>query len=105
MKKIIVGACGILVFLGGLAGLRSGALKAGELTTDTSLIVETGTTSEQARGFLQETEGIVPEESMGESEIPVTESSSRDVPEESNSSTAPSSESSTTDSSASTSST
>lgn len=43
MKKIVVGICGVLVFLGGLAGLRSGALKADELAKDTSLIVETGT--------------------------------------------------------------
>ncbi|MGM0165605.1 hypothetical protein IGI39_000547 [Enterococcus sp. AZ135] len=43
MKKIVIGVCGILVFIGGLAGIRSGVLKAGELTEESSLIVETGT--------------------------------------------------------------
>ncbi|MBO0453783.1 glucosaminidase domain-containing protein [Candidatus Enterococcus murrayae] len=47
MKKIVVGVCGILVFVGGLASLRSGALKAGELTESSSLIVETGTAESQ----------------------------------------------------------
>ena len=41
MKKIVIGICGLLVFICGLAGLRSGALKAGELTKESSLIVET----------------------------------------------------------------
>ncbi|MGG5369909.1 glucosaminidase domain-containing protein [Enterococcus sp. AZ196] len=47
MKKIVVGVCGMLVFVGGLAGLRSGVLKAGELTESSSLIVETGTAESQ----------------------------------------------------------
>ncbi|OTO67754.1 MULTISPECIES: glucosaminidase domain-containing protein [unclassified Enterococcus] len=107
MKKIIVGACGILVFLGGLAGLRSGALKAGELTTDTSLIVETGTM--EPRVAVQESsqrpvpEEIVPEESVIEPEIPVTESSTGEEASASTESTA--SPSSSTPSSESTSAT
>lgn len=107
MKKIIVGACGILVFLGGLAGLRSGALKAGELTTDTSLIVETGTM--EPRAAVQESsqrpvpEEIVPEESVIEPEIPVTESSTGEEASASTESTA--SQSSSTPSSESTSAT
>ena len=44
MKKLVVGVCGVLVFIGGLASLRSGVLKAGELPEESSLIVETGTT-------------------------------------------------------------
>lgn len=37
----MIGLCGLLVFIAGLAGLRSSVLKAGELTNDSSLIVET----------------------------------------------------------------
>ncbi|MBO0454461.1 glucosaminidase domain-containing protein [Candidatus Enterococcus murrayae] len=47
MKKIVIGVCGLLVFIGGLASIRSGVLKAGELTNDSSLIVETGTAESQ----------------------------------------------------------
>lgn len=43
MKKIVIGVCGVLVFLGGLAGIRSGELKAGERTEASSSIGETGT--------------------------------------------------------------
>ncbi|MBO0413396.1 glucosaminidase domain-containing protein [Enterococcus hulanensis] len=43
MKKIVVGICGVLVFIGGLVSIRSGVLKAGELPQESSLIVETGT--------------------------------------------------------------
>ncbi|MBO0413420.1 glucosaminidase domain-containing protein [Enterococcus hulanensis] len=43
MKKIMIGVCGVLVFIGGLISIRSGVLKAGELPEESSLIVETGT--------------------------------------------------------------
>lgn len=45
MKKIVIAVCGVLVFIGGLVSIRSGVLKAGELTKDSSL-VETGTSEE-----------------------------------------------------------
>jgi len=65
MKKIVIGVCGMFVFIGGLAGLRSGALKADELTKNTSLIVETGTV-ESAVSIPEDSEipmeeGIVPD--------------------------------------------
>ncbi|MDU5334688.1 glucosaminidase domain-containing protein [Enterococcus sp.] len=120
MKKIMIAVCGILVFIGGLAGLRSSALKADELTKDSSLIVETGTV-ESAVSIPESqepsiNEGIVPESEVAapvqeQVEEPVPETSEPPVPpvssesEASSSSEPVSSESSTTDSSTSTSST
>ena len=69
MKKLVVGVCGILVFVGGLASLRSGVLKAGELPEKSSLIVETGTI---------ESAVSVPESS----EVPVVEASVPEIVEE-----------------------
>lgn len=60
MKKIVIGICGLFVFIGGLVSIRSGALKAGEMIKESSPIVETGTI---------ESAGIVPESS----EAPVEE--------------------------------
>ena len=119
MKKIVIGVCGFLVFIGGLAGIRSGVLKAEELTKDSSLIVETGTV-ESAVSIPESqepsiNEGIVPESEVAapvqeQVEEPVPETSEPSVPPVSSESEAPSSsepvssESSTTDSSTSTSS-
>ncbi|MGG5370989.1 glucosaminidase domain-containing protein [Enterococcus sp. AZ196] len=44
MKKIMIGVFGILVLIGGIASLRSGALKAGELNRSAPSIIETETT-------------------------------------------------------------
>lgn len=117
MKKIMIAVCGILVFIGGLAGLRSSALKADELTKDSSLIVETGTV-ESAVSIPESQEPSINEGIVPESEVaaPVQEQVEEPVPEtsvppassesEASSSSEPvSSESSTTDSSTSTSST
>ena len=119
MKKIVLGVCGVLVFIGGLVSIRSGVLKAGELTKDSSLIVETSTTestitvSESSdmtskEITIPETESSVPTEEQPE--IPVEESSAWTEPSMSSesvsssaSSDTVSSESSTTDSSTSTS--
>ncbi|MDU5334646.1 glucosaminidase domain-containing protein [Enterococcus sp.] len=43
MKKIVIGICGLFVFIGGLVSIRSGALKAGEMIEESSSIIETGT--------------------------------------------------------------
>ena len=117
MKKLVVGVCGVLVFIGGLASLRSGVLKAGELPEESSLIVETGTT-ESAVSVPEGSEAPVVEASVPEivEEIPVEEQP--EVPvvetpeatgttesEEPTSSEPAPSESSTVDSSTSTSST
>ncbi|MBO0460079.1 glucosaminidase domain-containing protein [Enterococcus hulanensis] len=74
MKKLVVGVCGLLVFIGGLASLRSGVLKAGELPEESSLIVETGTT-ESAVSVPEGSEVSVVEASVPEivEEIPVEE--------------------------------
>lgn len=117
MKKIMIAVCGILVFIGGLAGLRSSVLKADELTKDSSLIVETGTV-ESAVSIPESQEPSINEGIVPESEVaaPVQEQVEEPVPEtsvppassesEASSSSEPvSSESSTTDSSTSTSST
>lgn len=116
----MIAVCGILVFIGGLAGLRSSVLKADELTKESSSIVETGTV-ESAVSIPESqdpsiNEGIVPESEVA---APVQEQVEEPVPEtseppvspvssesETSSSSEPvSSESSTTDSSTSTSST
>lgn len=106
MKKIILGVCGILVFIGGLAGLRSGALKAGELAEDSSLIVETGTIepaqSIQESSTLPETVGDTFDESVVESDPSMTESSSIEESEESESSGSSSASSTTVPSESST---
>ena len=121
MKKIVLGVCGLLVFIGGLAGIRSGVLKAGELTKDSSFIVETGTV-ESAVTMPESSEMPVEEVIVPEAEsptpveeqpgIPVEESSALSEPSVSSesvsssaSSDTGSSESSTTDSSTSVSST
>ncbi|MGG5370180.1 N-acetylmuramoyl-L-alanine amidase [Enterococcus sp. AZ196] len=83
MKKVVVGVCGVLVFIGGLASIRSGVLKAGELTNESSLIVETGTVesvpSVPESSEAPVTEAIVPEVveevPVAEPEVPVAESS------------------------------
>lgn len=115
----MIGICGLLVFIGGLVSIRSGVLKAGELTKDSFLIVETSTTESSITVSessdmtskeitIPETENSVPTEKQPE--IPVEESSAWTEPSissESVSSSASSdtvsSESSTTDSSTSTS--
>lgn len=101
MKKIMIGVCGVLVFIGGLAGIRSGVLKAGELTEESSLIVETGTvesaasvpesvveapapeviTPEPATEAPIEAQPEVPVEAAPETSVPAV--SSEPVPEES----------------------
>ncbi|MBO0411853.1 glucosaminidase domain-containing protein [Enterococcus hulanensis] len=74
MKKIMIGVCGVLVFIGGLVSIRSGVLKAGELTQESSLIVETGTVEstvsvpESSEAPVEE--GIVPDTVE---EVPVEE--------------------------------
>ncbi|MGL9730446.1 glucosaminidase domain-containing protein [Enterococcus sp. DIV0756] len=119
MKKIVLGVCGVLVFIGGLAGIRSGVLKAGELTKDSSFIVETGTVESAVivpeSSEMPVEEVIVPEAENPalveeQPEVPIEESSalpepsssSEPVPSSASSDTS-SSESSTTDSSTSTS--
>lgn len=121
MKKIVLGVCGILVFIGGLASIRSGVLKAGELTKDSSLIVETGTVESAVtvpessetpveEVIVPETEKVAPVEEQPEvpveesSALPEPSASSEPVPSPSSSDTTPS-ESSTVDSSTNTSST
>lgn len=114
MKKIMIGVCGLLVFIGGLISIRSGVLKAGELPEESSLIVETGTMEspvsvpESSESPVEEPE-IVEEVPVVEPEVPVTESSK--IAESTTSSETPTtsestpSESSTVESSTSTSST
>ncbi|MBO0452070.1 glucosaminidase domain-containing protein [Candidatus Enterococcus murrayae] len=128
MKKVVVGVCGVLVFIGGLASIRSGVLKAGELTNESSLVVETGTVESAVTvpesSEAPVTEAIVPEVveevPVAEPEVPVVESSempepsvpseppppatSESMPTESSTTAPSSSGSSTADSSSSTSS-
>ena len=111
MKKIMIGVCGVLVFIGGLISIRSGVLKAGELPEESSLIVETGTV-ESAVSIPESSEmpveeGIVPdtveEVPVEDPEVPTVESTtSLETPTTSESTP---SESSTVESSTSTSST
>ena len=121
MKKIMIGVCGVLVFIGGLVSIRSGVLKAGELPEESSLIVETGTV-ESAVSIPESSEmpveeGIVPDtveevpvedpavptvESTTSSETPTT---SESTPSESSTVESSTSTSSTTSTSSSTSST
>lgn len=119
MKKIVIGICGLLVFIGGLAGLRSGALKADELTKESSLIVETSPSESSIpvpdSGDGPVNEGVEPEGNVQEPvitpEVPNTEPSESLVPPVSSDIENPTSsasvppESSTVDSSVSTSST
>lgn len=119
MKKIVIGICGLLVFIGGLAGLRSGALKADELTKESSLIVETSPSESSIpvpdSGDGPVNEGVEPEGDVQEPvitpELPNTEPSESLVPPVSSDIENPTSsasvppESSTVDSSVSTSST
>ncbi|WP_137664194.1 glucosaminidase domain-containing protein [Enterococcus hulanensis] len=120
MKKLVVGVCGLLVFIGGLASLRSGVLKAGELPEESSLIVETGTTesavSVSEGSEVSVVEAPVPESEVissieEQSEVPVEELPEAVKPSESSEPEVPvssepaPSESSTVDSSTSTSST
>lgn len=119
MKKIVIGICGLLVFIGGLAGLRSGALKADELTKESSLIVETSPSESSIpvpdSGDGPVNEGVEPEGDVQEPvitpEVPNTEPSESLVPPVSSDIENPTSsasvppESSTVDSSVSTSST
>ncbi|WP_137663326.1 glucosaminidase domain-containing protein [Enterococcus hulanensis] len=117
MKKLVVGVCGVLVFIGGLASLRSGVLKAGELPEESSLIVETGTI-ESAVSIPESSEAPVVEAPVPEiveempaeeqPEVPVVETpepSGTTESEEPTSSEPAPSESSTVDSSTNTSST
>lgn len=82
MKKIVLGVCGVLVFIGGLASIRSGVLKAGELTKDSSLIVETGTVESVVTipesSETPDEEVIVPE---AESPAPVEEQPAQPIEE------------------------
>lgn len=111
MKKIMIGVCGLLVFIGGLISIRSGVLKAGELPEESSLIVETGTVeSTVSVPESSETpveEGIVPdtveEVPVEDPEVPTVESTMSS--ETSTTSESTPSESSTEESSTSTSST
>lgn len=88
MKKIVIGICGLLVFICGLAGLRSGALKAGELTKESSLIVETSPSESSIpvpdSGDGPVNEGVEPEGNVQEPvitpEVPNTEPSESLVP-------------------------
>lgn len=119
MKKIVIGICGLLVFIGGLAGLRSGALKADELTKESSLIVETSPSESSIpapdSGDGPVNEGVEPEGNVQEPvitpEVPNTEPSESLVPPVSSDIENPTSsasvppENSTVDSSVSTSST
>ncbi|MBO0457684.1 glucosaminidase domain-containing protein [Enterococcus hulanensis] len=114
MKKIMIGVCGVLVFIGGLVSIRSGVLKAGELPEESSLIVETGTMEsavsvpEGSEIPVEEPE-VVEEVPVEDPEVPVTESSkiaeSTTSSETSTTSESTPSESSTVESSTSTSST
>ncbi|MGL9727267.1 glucosaminidase domain-containing protein [Enterococcus sp. DIV0756] len=119
MKKIILGTCFVLACIIGLASLRSGALKAGELTSNSSLIVETGT-MESSISIPESSELPPIEENAPEpvNEVPTYESEDKitetselsEQPISSESSTeqstdVPASESSTTDSTTSSSST
>lgn len=119
MKKIVIGICGLLVFICGLAGLRSGALKADELTKESSLIVETSPSESSIpvpdSGDGPVNEGVEPEGNVQEPvitpEVPNTEPSESLVPPVSSDIENPTSsasvppENSTVDSSVSTSST
>ena len=119
MKKIVIGICGLLVFIGGLAGLRSGALKADELTKESYLIVETSPSESSIpapdSGDGPVNEGVEPEGNVQEPvitpEVPNTEPSESLVPPVSSDIENPTSsasvppENSTVDSSVSTSST
>lgn len=112
MKKILTGTCFVLACIIGLASLRSGALKAGELTNNSSLIVETGTMESSI--FIPESSELLPIEGNEsetvteapnyESEDKITETSElSEQPISSEASTeqstdGPASESSTTDS-------
>lgn len=112
MKKILTGTCFVLACIIGLASLRSGALKAGELTNNSSLIVETGTMESSI--FIPESSELLPiegnepetvtEAPTYESEDKITETSElSEQPISSEASTeqstdGPASESSTTDS-------
>lgn len=86
MKKIVIGVCGILVFIGGLAGIRSGVLKAGELTEDSSIIVETGTSdvsvpeSNEVPTDEVEPTAEAPIEAQPQPEIPVEAAPETSVP-------------------------
>ena len=84
MKKIVLGVCGVLVFIGGLVSIRSGVLKAGELTKDSSLIVETGTVESVVTipesSETPDEEVIVPE---AESPAPVEEQPAQPIEESS----------------------
>lgn len=128
MKKMIVGICGVLVLIVGLASLRSGALKAGELNKDSSSIVETKT-SESVSTISERSEAPVNEQIVPDTgneaanveentEIPITESTdsteqpvnpettvpSEDLPSESSTGSSSTSPSTTTPSSSSSSS-
>lgn len=105
---MVIGVCGFFVFLGGLASIRSGVLKAGELTNESSVIVETGTTEsfitvpKSSEAPTEET--IIPENESAtftEKQSEVSEEVSNELPEPSVSSEMASSASSgsTTDSS------
>ncbi|MBU5360841.1 glucosaminidase domain-containing protein [Enterococcus raffinosus] len=95
MKKIVIGICSVLVFIGGLVSIRSGVLKAGELTKNSSLIVETGTTensfpSSQNSGILASEEVVRESDAMTSVEEPPereTEPSGSSVSTETDSST------------------
>lgn len=95
MKKIVIGICGVLVFIGGLVSIRSGVLKAGELTKNSSLIVETRTTensfpSSQSSGILASEEVVRESDAMTSVEEPPereTEPSGSSVSTETDSST------------------
>ncbi|MGM0112757.1 glucosaminidase domain-containing protein [Enterococcus sp. DIV0187] len=114
MKKIVIGICGFLVFIGGLAGTRSGVLKAGERIEESSLMVETNTV-ESAISVPESVEistdkGGIPIEAQpevhgeGETELSVptvsseltTESSSESTPVENSTDSTTSSSSSST---------
>ena len=81
MKKLVVGVCGVLVFIGGLASLRSGVLKAGELPEESSLIVETSTT-ESAVSVPESSEVPVVEAPVPESEVASSVEEQPEVPVE-----------------------
>lgn len=77
MKKIVIAVCGVLVFIGGLVSIRSGVLKAGELTKDSSLMVETGTSevsvSENSDAQMTEELSAVENTMEPQPEVPVEE--------------------------------
>lgn len=103
MKKIMIGICGVLVFIGGLAGIRSGVLKADELTKESSLIVQTGTVESSITvpesSVAPVKEVIVPDASAApiEEQPEVTVEESNDLPDSSSISETESSSSSDTD--------